>query len=122
MGSAPQSAADHFDPLADVSGSPGDDLYQASSLGRGTMQYDVPLETEQSHRNSPRALPNNGWAERRHPHSAGRGHHQSGEGMGIPEPGRVNRGELEQLVVEGGAHPDPRTPQAWTGEAATASR
>ena len=55
--SAPQSAADHFDPLTDVGGGPGDDLDQAGSFGRGTVQHDVSFETEQGHRNPPRALP-----------------------------------------------------------------
>jgi hypothetical protein len=68
----------------------------------------VSLQAQQCHRNLAGSLPRHWRPEARHTNSTGGGNYERREAIGIPQPLGVDRGELDQIVIERGAHEGTR--------------
>lgn len=78
------------------------------------MEHDVPIEAEQPDRQASSALPHHRKTEGGHAYRSRGSHHHGRESVRVAKLGGIDRGELEDVVIERG--------QARAGEAATASR
>ena len=68
------------------------------------MKHDMALQAEERDCYLACALPRDRRPEPRHTDGASRRDHQGRKGIGVPQPLGIDRGELDQIVIEGGAH------------------
>jgi hypothetical protein len=63
LDSAPETAADHVDPLAHIGRCPGDDFYEAHSFSRSSVKYNVAFQAQQGYGDGTSAFPNHRRAQ-----------------------------------------------------------